>query len=108
MRNKLVFLAGLGVGYVLGSRAGRERYEQIAQASRRVTEHPKVQETAGLIQAKTGALVNTAKDVVNTKFANTKLGDKVTSLLTGRHSAPENGQAELLTAESIASPTALP
>ena len=28
---KLSFLAGFGAGYVLGSRAGRERYEQIRQ-----------------------------------------------------------------------------
>jgi hypothetical protein len=91
MRNKLFFLAGMGAGYVLGSRAGRQRYEQIAQASRRVAEHPKVQETAGLIQAKTGALVNTAKDVLNSKLEGTKLGDKFSGAFGdhGAHAAPE-------------------
>lgn len=29
MRNKIILLFGFGVGYVLGSRAGRSRYEQI-------------------------------------------------------------------------------
>lgn len=29
MRNKIILLFGLGVGYVLGARAGRGRYEQI-------------------------------------------------------------------------------
>lgn len=29
MRNKILLLVGFGVGYVLGSRAGRGRYEQI-------------------------------------------------------------------------------
>src|SRR5690606_6466457 len=29
MRNKIMLLVGFGVGYVLGSRAGRSRYEQI-------------------------------------------------------------------------------
>ena len=29
MKGKILFLTGLGVGYVLGTRAGRERYEQI-------------------------------------------------------------------------------
>jgi len=74
MRGKVLFLAGLGIGYVLGSKAGRQRYEQIIQASRKFAEHPKVQETAGLIQAKTGALVNTAKDMVESKLANSKVG----------------------------------
>lgn len=29
MRNKIILLVGFGAGYVLGSRAGRDRYEQI-------------------------------------------------------------------------------
>ena len=29
MRGKVGLVIGLGVGYVLGTRAGRERYEQI-------------------------------------------------------------------------------
>ena len=33
MRGKLILVAGLAVGYVLGSRAGRERYNQIARAA---------------------------------------------------------------------------
>ena len=33
MRGKLMLGAGLAVGFVLGSRAGRERYEQIAKAA---------------------------------------------------------------------------
>ena len=33
MRGKLVLAAGLAAGYVLGSRAGRGRYEQIAKAA---------------------------------------------------------------------------
>ena len=32
---RLTSLAALGVGYVLGSRAGKERYEQIREAARR-------------------------------------------------------------------------
>ncbi|GAA4266131.1 hypothetical protein [Frondihabitans peucedani] len=30
MQGKLIFVAGAAVGYVLGSRAGHQRYEQIA------------------------------------------------------------------------------
>lgn len=33
-------LAVLGVGYVLGTKAGRERYEQIAATARAVTQSP--------------------------------------------------------------------
>jgi hypothetical protein len=40
MAGNLKLLAGLAAGYVLGARAGRERYERIAQATRRLAERP--------------------------------------------------------------------
>ncbi|MDV6012111.1 hypothetical protein [Haloechinothrix sp. LS1_15] len=49
------FLLGMAVGYVLGSRAGRSRYEQLVRACRRVVEHPAVQGAAGVARAKIGA-----------------------------------------------------
>ncbi|MBO0839896.1 MAG: hypothetical protein J2O49_03640 [Sciscionella sp.] len=48
------FLLGVAAGYVLGSRAGRERYEQLVRAYRRVAEHPMVQGAAGVAMAKVG------------------------------------------------------
>ncbi|HVV22023.1 MAG TPA: hypothetical protein VHF06_21500 [Pseudonocardiaceae bacterium] len=46
------FLLGVATGYVLGSRAGRQRYEQIVRAYRRLADHPMVQGAAGVIKAK--------------------------------------------------------
>jgi hypothetical protein len=39
-------IVGLGVGYVLGARAGRERYQQIVTWWRRFTGSPTVQQVA--------------------------------------------------------------
>ncbi|MDT0310182.1 YtxH domain-containing protein [Streptomyces sp. DSM 44917] len=39
---KLTFLAGMAVGYVLGARAGRERYEQMRQTAERWRTNPAV------------------------------------------------------------------
>lgn len=36
MRGRLIFVTGAALGYVLGARAGRARYEQIKSASSRV------------------------------------------------------------------------
>jgi hypothetical protein len=41
---KLMLLAAAGVGYVLGARAGRRRYEQIMGALTKVKNDPRVQE----------------------------------------------------------------
>ena len=43
---KLMLLAVLAAGYVLGARAGRERYEQIVQMFDRVRNDPRVQDKA--------------------------------------------------------------
>lgn len=49
---KLSFVLGFGVGYVLGSKAGRQRYEQLLRSWRQVRDNPAVQEAAGLVQAR--------------------------------------------------------
>jgi hypothetical protein len=41
--SKLSLLAAAGVGYVLGARAGRGRYEQIVASARSVARNPRVQ-----------------------------------------------------------------
>ncbi|WP_432523304.1 YtxH domain-containing protein [Kineococcus sp. SYSU DK006] len=45
MLGKALFLAAGAAGYVLGARAGRERYDQIAGAAGRLWGNPKVQST---------------------------------------------------------------
>ena len=54
MKGKFLFVVGLGVGYVLGTRAGRERYEQIRRAAQSVWNQPVVQE--GVDTVKTFAM----------------------------------------------------
>ncbi|MCF6743145.1 MULTISPECIES: hypothetical protein [unclassified Blastococcus] len=58
---KLSFLAGFGAGYVLGSRAGRERYEQIRRAWEHAKDDPRLQSLAGIAQAKADDAVSTLK-----------------------------------------------
>jgi hypothetical protein len=71
MRTKVTFLAGFATGYVMGSRAGRARYEQIREAARTFASNPAVQSTANQIQHQANDVLATAKD-----NAADKLGDK--------------------------------
>src|SRR3954451_25062758 len=50
MKGKISLLVGGAVGYVLGARAGRERYEQIRSQAQGLWNNPKVQEKAGQAQ----------------------------------------------------------
>src|ERR1700754_765897 len=43
MRGRALLVVGLAVGYVLGARAGRERYEQIRSGAQRIWGDPRVQ-----------------------------------------------------------------
>ena len=42
MKVKISFLTGVGVGYVLGCRAGRQRYDQIVKTAREFAGRPEV------------------------------------------------------------------
>ena len=64
MRGKLIFITGVGVGYVLGTRAGRERFDQMVAQARKFWESPTVQEAAGVVQAQAGRLYEEGKQVV--------------------------------------------
>ena len=44
MRGKILFVVGLGVGYVFGTRDGRARYNQMKSAALKVWNDPRVQE----------------------------------------------------------------
>jgi hypothetical protein len=67
MRMRIPFIAGAAIGYVLGTKAGRERYEQIVQQSKRLRENPRVQETAETLRAKSGELAGTARQKVGAR-----------------------------------------
>ena len=47
---RVVFIVGAAVGYVLGARAGRERYELIRTKAKAFWEHPTVQSAAGSVR----------------------------------------------------------
>jgi hypothetical protein len=60
MRFKSGFLVGLGAGYVLGTKAGQERYQQIVDAAGKLRENPGVQRLTGEVNR----TVNVGKDRV--------------------------------------------
>ncbi|WP_037576602.1 hypothetical protein [Phaeacidiphilus oryzae] len=65
---KLSFLCGLAFGYVLGARAGRERYEQIRKSARDLSQSPAVQKAT-----------RSARDAVGSQ-----LGDRLPPAVTDR------------------------
>ena len=78
MLKKLTLVAGFGAGYVLGAKAGKERYAQIEAKFREIAGMPAVQDaTSSVKQAATG-LADTAKTTVTEKAqaVSDKVSDK--------------------------------
>ncbi|MCX5160071.1 YtxH domain-containing protein [Streptomyces sp. NBC_00264] len=72
MRYRLTFITGLALGYVIGTRAGRERYEQMKKSARRFAENPAVRNTAESAAQSGRDLAGKAYHVVSDK-----VGEKV-------------------------------
>ena len=90
MRGKVLFVVGLGVGYVLGTRAGRERYEQIKKAAEGVWNTPAVQQGVGTVKdfaaTRVGDLSDTVLDGVKTFIGNSVRGSGATKSDVGNAS----------------------
>ncbi len=75
MRKLTILVAG-AVGYVLGTRAGRERYEQMKSMAFKVKDDPRVQEkahqAADLAKEKAPVVKDKVQDVAGTAAAKVK------------------------------------
>lgn len=82
--SKIPFVLGLGAGYVLGTRAGRARYEQIKVAATHLADKPFVRERVDRAQAAAGEFVRAQGEA---------LTDKVTEAVKERLFAPRPATA---------------
>lgn len=89
MRGRILFVIGLGAGYVLGAKAGRQRYEQIASAADKVWNSQSVakqrHEVQHFVETKAPKLVEAATDAAGGAI------DKVTRRGARRGGAGSNG-----------------
>jgi hypothetical protein len=98
MRARITFLAGFAVGFVVGSRAGRERYEQMVKLGRKAVENPGVQQATRAAGAKAAELSKTAGQKAAErmpKIAETakSSASKVRDRIPGRNSGDDGSTA---------------
>jgi len=95
MKGKILFLTGLGLGYVLGTRAGRERYEQIKTTVGRLWNDPRVQRQVDNVEA---FVKDKAPEIVDFVSDNAK---KVAAQVTGtKTNSTRSGASKASTAKS--------
>ena len=81
MMKKLTLLVGFGAGYVLGAKAGTERYNEIVAKARELAGQPQVQQATATVQEKASGVADKAKDTVNEKVS--AVSDKASSAKSG-------------------------
>ena len=85
MFKKLTLAAVAGAGYVLGAKAGRERYTQIEAKFREIAGMPAVQSATATVKENAAPLLDSAKQTASDKVA--AATDKVAEKASGKSSS---------------------
>ena len=115
MFKKLTLAAAAGAGYVLGAKAGKERYNQIEAKFREIAGMPAVQNATTTVKQTASDVADTAKSTVNDKVEavtaktskSSGSGDTVVDLGTGANTgatAPMAGAAPSGSAPDVTRP----
>ncbi|WP_051299615.1 YtxH domain-containing protein [Arthrobacter castelli] len=68
MKNKIVFGTGIAIGFLLGSRSGRQTYDKLMAKTDQLWHNPKVQDTVssttGTVKEKAPGISNRAEEAV--------------------------------------------
>jgi hypothetical protein len=82
VRGKILLVLGLGIGYVLGTRDGRARYNQMKSAALKVWNDPRVQEQ---VNAATEFVKENAPEVASAVTENVrKIAQRVEAARSGK------------------------
>jgi hypothetical protein len=96
MRTRITFLTGFAAGFVAGTRAGRERYEQMVKLGRKAVENPAVRRATRAAGAKATELSKTAAQKAGErmpKLAETAKNTASKVRIPGRSSADDDTSA---------------
>ena len=83
---KLMLLLAVGAGYVLGTRAGRERYEQMKKQAQQLAQNPAVRNTAESAAQQGREFADKAYHAVSDKVGD-RMPDSVAQRVHARHDA---------------------
>jgi hypothetical protein len=95
----MAFVTGFAAGFVVGARAGREKYDQIVKIARATAENPAVQQAAGVVQAQATGLAQKVGGQIQEKVpqmahsAAHSVGDHIPGMKNrnGRGTSASNG-----------------
>ncbi|MER7488425.1 YtxH domain-containing protein [Streptomyces sp. NPDC126497] len=93
MKYRLTFVAGAALGYVLGTKAGRERYEQLRRSAQQLTRNPAVRNTAESAAQQSREFADKAYQAVSHKVGD-RMPDSVAQRVRTLRERTAHGPAE--------------
>ncbi|MBC9955126.1 YtxH domain-containing protein [Leucobacter sp. cx-42] len=112
MKGKVAFVLGAAVGYVLGTRAGRERYAQIKRGATQVWESAPVQSAVDAVNGAVGAQIDRVKvtliDAGKRAFTAVVSGTDAKTTAPADAQAPAKAQSQAAAADAAAAPADKP
>jgi hypothetical protein len=76
---KLAVLIGAAAGYVLGAKAGRERYETIVRLARKIAGSQTIQSTAGVLQGQVDTVAHRLRGTVSSRLHTPRSSESMTN-----------------------------
>lgn len=96
MNGKLAFVVGAAVGYLLGTRAGREQYEKIKTGAKSAMDHPIIKDNVAKAET---AISDAVREQGN------KMTDQVANMVKERFSGSSSSTRPTPTTDSSNGPT---
>ena len=96
MQGKLAFVFGAAVGYVIGTRAGRQKYDKLKSQAKDLWEDPRVQRTVSDAEAFAQVKLSDAGEALGE--AGQKVADKVGEVVN-KHVATDAPTSDTSTTE---------
>jgi hypothetical protein len=79
MAKKWIFVAGAGIGYVLGTKAGREKYNAMAAQAREFLDKPTVKDATNAVQGEANRLYGEGRHLLRDRLRSLHLrGEEAT------------------------------
>jgi CHASE3 domain sensor protein len=91
MQGKLAFVFGAAVGYVIGTRAGRQKYDRLKSQAKDLWEDPRVQRTVSDAETFAQVKLSEAGDAIGD--ASKKVAEKVGEVVN-KHVATDSSSSD--------------
>ncbi|MDU1123558.1 MAG: hypothetical protein E7A10_07710 [Dermabacter sp.] len=103
MKNKLILATSIAIGFVIGSKMGREPYEKLEATAKQYVDDPRVQEKVGQARETVSKVAKDAAETVKDKAP--EVAEQAKSAAKGAASTAKDKAQEVRASHRASTPT---